>query len=429
MTNSGELNLQELEKARLNLGELSHTINDIKTRVLDNVFPMLSPFIFDTYQELDAKILIELLESALSELNIIEKDFYKVFEHGHNAWMNIEKAAPTLIIFDSGVQVKLNENIPKPSSWFIVPSDAVPEAIISKRDNGSLERLQLPPGKYDLYWKQDYDHTPLLLIKGLIVEQGKITEVNADSGVKLNIAPWIPKFDNNGWWGVTKAGETPDKVINWTKSENALVLPPGQYDLYWKQNFDHTPLLLIKGFTVEQGKITEVNADSGVKLNIAPWIPKFDNNGWWGVTKAGETPDRVINWTKSENALVLPPGQYDLYWKQNFDHTPLLLAKGFTVEQGKLIEVNADSGVKLILPPDTPPLDSNYGWWGVVLAGEKPDNLISWSRKSDHPLLVPTGTYDIFWKQNYSQNPLRVKENMSINKGKLIEIEVQTPKV
>ena len=179
----------------------------------------------------------------------------------------------------------------------------------------------------------------------------------ADSGVQLQTASWVPARDkDNGWWGVTAAGEQPSQRIQWSKSADALLLPPGKYDVYWVQDYDHKDhaLLLHDGVQVKSGTPTIVTADSGIQLQTASWVPARDkDNGWWGVTAAGEQPSQRIHWSKSADALLLPPGKYDVYWVQDYDHKDhaLLLHDGVQVKSGARTTVAADCGIRLKVPP------------------------------------------------------------------------------
>jgi hypothetical protein len=218
--------------------------------------------------------------------------------------------------------------------------------------------------------------------------------------------------------------------VHWSSSTEApLLLPPGQYDVYWNQDLahEHHPMLLARGVTVQPGQQVKVSATSGLQLERAAWVPKVEpSNGWWGAVPAGEAPAKRVHWSSSTEApLLLPPGQYDVYWNQDLAHEnhPMLLARGVTVQPGQQAKIEAKSGMKLKVPASTPPLD----WWGIVPPGKGPDDRLHWSNSFNDPLLVPPGTYDIFWKQNFSEQPEKIKQGVTVMANQLLEVDVIPP--
>ena len=293
--------------------------------------------------------------------------------------------------------------------------------------------LKLGPGSYDVYWVQDYDtrDKPILLAKGVTVEADKLTTVNVDSGVRIEIAAWVPVRDKDyGWWGAASVGSTTadepvktGQMVNWTKSADALLLPPGDYDVYWVQDYDtrDTPILLTGRVKVEAGTPATVTADSGVRIEIAAWVPPRDKDyGWWGAAVAGGPPDKRVNWTKSADALLLPPGNYDVYWVQDYDtrDTPIQLASAVSVGAGKVETVGAKSGMRLDVADWVPARDKDYGWWGAVKAGDPADKRVNWSKGAD-ALLLPAGVYDVYWVQTYAtrQKPLLLAAKQNVQDG------------
>jgi hypothetical protein len=310
----------------------------------------------------------------------------------------------------SGIALDVADWIPARNQtyggWGVVPAGTAMEE--PQAWTKTEPTLELQPGRYDVYWVQDYDtrDRPMLLIADVAVTAEKVTVVRADSGVALAVAPWVPaRHETYGWWGAVKAGEPPEEPVNWSKSADALLLPPGAYDVYWAQDYDtrSKPLLLARGVNIAPGQKVDLKADSGVALAVAPWVPaRHETYGWWGAVKAGEPPEEPVNWSKSADALLLPAGTYDFYWAQDYDtrSRPLLLAQGIAVEPGKLVTLKADSGVRIEVADWVPPRDETYGWWGAVNAGDSADERVNWT-KSAEALLLPPGSYDIYWAQDY----------------------------
>jgi len=155
-------------------------------------------------------------------------------------------------------------------------------------------------------------------------------------------------------------------------------------------------------------------------------VPQRDSSGWWGAVPVGGKPDARVNWTKKNQALLLPPGAYDVYWVQDYETSgvPLLLAAGVKVASGAATEVKADSGLKLKLAAAEPALEKD-GIWGASLAGSGPDKLVNWWKgTAEKPLLLPAGSYDVYWKQGYSSNSERRAQAIAVAAGSLVEVEL-----
>src|SRR3990172_6175437 len=269
-----------------------------------------------------------------------------------------------------------------------------------------------------------------LMLLALQVPAGRA----AETGIRLEVASWVPARDGSyGWWGAVPAGEAPDSPAHQTNTESMLSLPPGEYDVYWVQDNDNSgnPLRLAAGVKVDSGQVASVRADSGVKLEVASWVPARNGSyGWWGAVRAGDTPGQPLQWTRTATALLLVPGDYDVYWVQDNDNSgnPLLLAAGVKVESGQVASVRADSGVGLKVPADMPALDATYGWGGLGRAGGGPDHLVHWSKgRFDLPLLAPPGAYDVFWKQDYDSKPERKKQDVAVGAGQLVTVDLGAP--
>ncbi len=342
------------------------------------------------------------------------------------------------VAVDSGVRLKLAAWVPPRDPrygwWGLTrPGDKPAKRLIWTK---GLDRLLAPPGSYDVYWVQDYDtlDAPFLVASKVEVKSGGPTDVILDSGFALKAAAWVPTRDPRyGWWGLTRPGDKPANRLIWTKQGTHLLAPPGVYDIYWVQDYDalDAPLLLASKVEIKAGALTPVIADSGVEIKVAAWVPaRHKSYGWWGLTRPGDKPATRVVWTKQDTHLLAPPGVYDLYWVQDYDTSgaPLLLASKVEVKSGALATVPAASGLRLKLPAGTPPLDARYGWWGAVPAGGKPDERLNWSKgRADLPILLPPGTYDVFLKQNYEQEPRCLQAGVAVKENQLTEVEPDRP--
>jgi hypothetical protein len=181
---------------------------------------------------------------------------------------------------------------------------------------------------------------------------------------------------------------------------------------------------LLDGIAVEQAK-NEQGADAGIRLQTAFWVQRRDEEyGWWGVVSAGEAPKKPLFKTTFADAILLPSGLYDVYWKQDYEHDPMLVAAGVDVRAGGVSTTSATAGIQLRLAPDPPQLDAEYGWWGVVKSGDAAKKRVNWwTGRFDQPLLVAPGTYDVVWQKDYHAATQSVK-TVDVKPGELLEVEL-----
>lgn len=318
--------------------------------------------------------------------------------------------------------------------WIAVPVDGSISDGISSDDPDKI--LELPPGRYDIYWVQGYKHEkdPMLLAGKVLVESGQETTVVADSGIMLDEADWVPELEHEGWWGAVPTGRPKSERLDWTDADQYLLLPPGRYDIYRVQGYTHEKdsMRLAGDVLVEAGQVTTLDARSGIHLDEADWVPDLKHEGWWGAVPAGKPLSDRVDWTDDDESLLLPPGRYDVYWVQGYEHAkdPMRFASDVLVETGKASNVDARSGIRLDMAETVPEIGHN-GWWGVVPAGRTKVERVDWSSSKDEPLLLPPGTYDVYWKQDYNSETTRIHEGVVVPPGQLLvltgDLEPQSP--
>lgn len=336
------------------------------------------------------------------------------------------------------VRLSVADTVPKPDGRYggyaVVMAGDEPDRVVQ----AALDKdIVVPPGVYDVYWRHDYDHLsrPLLIATRRVARANAADTLTLDSGVELRVASWVPARDPSyGWWGIVPLRTAPDQPVHWTKEGVRLAAPPGVYDVYWVQDYNRRsrPLLIAVAVVVTGNNWTTVTADSGVHLEVAPWVPARDPSyGWWGVVAAGDLPDARINWSESAEALLAPPGRYDVYWVQGYDQTstPLLIAADVEVLAGASTKVSVATGLALDVSPraGAAAIDARYGWWGVVRTGEEFSRKIHWTKVATEPLVVPPGMYDVIWKRDYDSPVamLRSKLEVSSTGGTQQPIRVQ----
>lgn len=314
--------------------------------------------------------------------------------------------------------------------WGLVKAGDKPDKPLVK--SNSEFKLNAPAGFYDVYWVQDYltRERPLLLASRVEVKEGNLTILPVDSGIQLAVAPWVPPRDADyGRCALVRPGDPLNKWINETRTGDRLLAPAGVYDVYWVQDFEtrDRPLLLASKVEVKAGLHAQVPINTGVALNVAPWVPKRDADyGWFSIVPSGGSPDKWLNGTRTGDRLLAPAGVYDIYWVQDYAtrDRPLRLASKLEVKAGEKATVNATSGIRLKVPAGTPALHADYGWWGAVPSGARADqwaNLVK--GKYDVPILLPAGAYDLFCRRDYEDKPHCIAAAIEVPPDRLVEVE------
>jgi len=269
-----------------------------------------------------------------------------------------------------------------------------------------------------------------------------------NSSVTFQIADWVPALESWGWSGVVPAGAGAKGRIDIESIDGLRLLPAGSYDVMWAPGYAQyeQPVLLAKALDIKDGDIVEIRVDSGARIEAAVWVQPLDGSwGWWGAAPAGDPGgwNARINWhERGDVPLVLPPGNYDIYWAQGFYQrdTPVRIASNITIGAGELKAIRVNTGVRLNDLPVSgtgvsgtgdppvvlPAFDPNWGWWAVVPVGGGEDDWINYSRGVlTQPLVVPPGTYDILYDAGLSSETVRFAENVVVKEGQLVSIPVR----
>ena len=466
-------NEESLQRAGEALPDLMAGIDTVIVGIAETVLPPLTPFLTEDWQNLPPPVLFYLVEELQPALEKTVADIADLVDEGYviSVWLGMgspdeagagveevlttappdraaaaRETAATPPPPPPGVRIDLPADLPPPYRWYAVPPGAGPAGEVVMEGGESDQALALPPGRYDVYWAQTYAHTgdPMLLAEGVEAPNraGQPLALPTNMGVDLSVAGWLPPLDPSyGWWGAVPAG-TPaaDAVaerVNWSNEPQPLLLPAGTYDLYWVQDYQHAgkPLAIARAVAVGEDGRVAVEVGTGVRLSKAPWVAPLDPSyGWWGAAPTGTPADATaaerVNWTTEGDAVVLPPGTYDLVWVQDYEHAaaPLTIATGITVDEGGPTEVTAATGLALAFEGEAPSLDPSYGWWGVAAAGDVSRTRLHWQTgATDAPLLLPAGRYDVLLKRDYA-SPVEVwVEGVEVVPGTLTTVTVTEP--
>jgi hypothetical protein len=423
--------VRELLAAQRKLEQLRSELDETIEHFYSDVLPPLYPLLSDTWRELDPGVLHELMKMALPELRTMERSLSALTRLGSDVVTAIGRTADPPgeadipLAYGTGLRIVRVSGLVAQESWLVTNHGAGSGAVITAPASRDSSSVWLPPGSYDVYMNARIGRksSPLLFADGLHIPDEDFAYLTL-SGISLVVSDWVPDRDwTHGWWGVVRAAESVEARIQWTNLPDALLLPPGLYDIYWKHDFQNGPMLLAQNVQIDSGALTPVPANSGIHLAIAPWVPELQSShGWWGAVRSGDPLDEPVQRTRLADAILLPPGEYDLYWKQDFGNKPMLLEANVRVGSGEFVEMSATSGVRLENPSALPELQPSHGWWGAVQTGEEPGDRIQWSRDKAAPILVPPGTYDIYWKQNFEAHPRLIEQGLEVRPDELVVV-------
>lgn len=317
--------------------------------------------------------------------------------------------------------------------WKVVPAGTLVTNLFKAPLFESAESQPLLSGRYDVYLcprgeegEKVIPHA-YCIVRGLRVNSGYRSHANFE-GIALRTDEQIGSVHS---WFAIQSGSSAITTIEPQPGDTSMPLwvRPGRYDVYCRLHKYGSARLLKRGVEVSRFQLSKVDLNSGIRLEVGKFAPARDKRyGCWGIVPKGEVPDReskLLNMTRTDSSLLVPPGLYDIYWKQGYYYSPSLIASGIRVGTS-LRKVTVHSGIRLKGPDTLFKVNKSYGFWGVVPAGADPKNPShkSIGAKESH-LLVPPGKYDIVWKKEYRSAVKVLKKSVVVESDKLLILEIQ----
>lgn len=179
-------------------------------------------------------------------------------EHGHGDAVLSEKIVikggeTTVCPLNTGISLVPAEWLKTPPRhWYL--KDSAGEAVLTVR--GNFGPALAPPGAYELWYRQDEHGTnEYCLAEKLVIEKGKATEVELNTGIALVASPdsrtpyeWVLKPKDPG------RGEIRTRYFR-----GPVPCPPGTYSFSLRQTeHGHSLTELIPEFTIEPGQLAEL---------------------------------------------------------------------------------------------------------------------------------------------------------------------------
>lgn len=330
-------------------------------------------------------------------------------------------------------------------SWYAVPSGGT----VDLRHRGEMHHAAhtkrfLAPGKYDIWVPLEGPGTPGLppavrVYTGIEVAAGKPLKAlerpkslpakkapTAFGEFQLRVADGIaPPFS---WYLFPQDASYTDQAVKGSAKFEPLKVPVGKYDLYWYATEEHAPLVLARGLEIGDRQSVAWDLDYGILLERGKGIPGHLLYGWWGVTLPGEAPLRRLNWTYSGDRLLVPPGEYDVYWMYGYGHLAVRVASSVTVKAKSWTTVRAESGLSVKLSPDFPKIDPAKGMLAAAVSGTSDLVDFRFGDELKVPLVLPAGTFDLIVQFNDKTPSQRLRTGIVVPPGGIVEVVLEAPK-
>ena len=160
---------------------------------------------------------------------------------------------------------------------------------------------------------------------------------------------------------------------------------------------------LISAVLLLGGTLTAAEAqETGIALSVAEWLEPWDpaTGGWIAVATGAPIKAETL---MASDSMPLAPGDYDIYWVQNDETEPFIIAESATVLDGQITDLRIVSGARLEIADWVPGRDPVHGWFGAILPQSTEFDLINWTRNGSS-IVLPPGEYDFFYETDETDN-------------------------
>ncbi|MCO6430078.1 MAG: VWA domain-containing protein [Deltaproteobacteria bacterium] len=300
----------------------------------------------------------------------------------------------------------------KPFYWKLI--DVESGAEVAKKS--SFEE-QVPEGNYLLAWRQ-YEHgsTEVIVDSDVSITKDETTTVNLSTAIRLNVPSFVRQPN---YWGL-RDPESKEELAIFRTFEPFLV-PPGEYELIWRQYDDRAETLSFGTIIVEEGKTNYFTLNSSLRIKPADWMP--DEVHYWGL-KAKGTDEFAARYYDSFDSQLVPPGSYTVIYRQSEADSSDSLLGEVEVTMGGESEFAIETGVRVVNPSaqlqarsvEFAKLDSE----GKIVRVVRQSNL-------SLPMPLEPGVYRISYNSFDSslQHSITVAESFEIPPGVLTELNLE----
>ena len=158
-------------------------------------------------------------------------------------------------------------------------------------------------------------------------------------------------------------------------------------------------VLLVVAALFAAPAFTQDAPGTGIALSLAQWLEPWEGEagGGWMYAPAGQavkSPRPIV-----DRSAAVAPGVYDIYWNQNADLAPLLIAEDVAVSEGEVTNVRVATGLTFEAADWVEPRDAENGWLGAILPTSTSFDFVNMTRTGSS-MFLPPGRYDLFYMQD-----------------------------
>jgi len=309
------------------------------------------------------------------------------------------------------LKLKYDSWLKAPYYWKLVDPETGEE---KARFQGLGDQL-VPPGEYQIVWRQDQHASGEVTLGEVIsVEPRKTVEVILKTGIRPVTPSWVkrPRF-----WGLKDP--TTQKVIVLFKTLEAQLVPSGEYDLVWRQDEHGSGTLALEKVNIQPDKLNDVELTTALNPVPAEWVP--GRLRYWELHDV-KTGKPVAHFRLGLLPQLVPSGTYRFIYKKNEHESSNSDLGNVTIEKGKMNDFPINTGVKLVPQPGIkPPYKIEF----IELNNKGETIRTVFMQRSFDPIPLKPGTYKITYRQEeHGSSTLTLVDAFELPTGALVEVEM-----
>ncbi len=326
----------------------------------------------------------------------------------------VSKSSTSIRIKASGpgrVSIKADPWLKAPYYWKLID----PETGEEKARFRGLEEQLVPPGEYQVVWRQsEHGSRELILGEVISVESRKTTGLILKTGIRIVTPAWVkqPRF-----WGLQDLS-TKKTIVSFKPTTTQLV-PSGEYNLVWRQSEHGSDTLTLAKINIEPDKVTDVALATALNLVPADWVPP--RLRYWEIqdTKSATT---VARFRDGFQPNLVPAGTYRVVYRKGEHNSTDSYLGDITIKEGKMNEFPLNTGVKLIPQPGMKP---PYQIVFIELDQSGKETRKVFLSGSFDPMPLKPGRYKITYRQTqHTSGTITLVESFDLPAGNLVEVEL-----
>jgi len=309
------------------------------------------------------------------------------------------------------LKLKYDSWLKAPYYWKLVDPETGEE---KARFRGLGDQL-VPPGEYQIVWRQDQHASGEVTLGEVItVESRKTTEVILKTGIRPVTPSWVkrPRF-----WGLKDPAT--QKVIAHFKTLEAQLVPSGEYDLVWRQDEHGSSTLALEKVNIQPDKLNDVALSTALNPVPAKWVP--ERLRYWELHDV-ETGKPLAHFRLGLLPQLVLSGTYRFIYKKNEHQSSNSDLGDVTIEKGKMNDFPINTGVKLVPQPGIkPPYKIEF----IELDDKGEAIRTVFIQRSFDPMPLKPGTYKITYRQEeHGSSTLTLVDAFELPAGALVEVEM-----